>query len=144
MFVQLLLAGCLISITVAIQAMFMSIGLRRLKFMEANRRSSLEKWPTFVIVVWIIFLTIPIVLDVLLWALLYYVTGSLRDFEDAFYFSMVSFTTVGYGDVVLGKETRLIATFEAVNGWVIFGWETALVMIVVQRLYLLAGPSAPR
>ena len=36
-------------------------------------------------------------------------------------------------------EWRQLATFEAVNGWIIFGWATALIMTVVQRLYFDAG-----
>ncbi len=51
------------------------------------------------------------------------------------YFSTVTFTTVGYGDIVLGIEWRQLATFEAMNGWIIFGWTTALIITVVERLY---------
>ena len=51
------------------------------------------------------------------------------------YFSTVTFTTVGYGDIVLDREWRQLASFEAVNGWIIFGWATALIMAVIQRLY---------
>ena len=83
--------------------------------------------------IWVLFLLIPIVIDVTLWATLYY--AALPSFEEALYFSTVTFTTVGYGDIVLGREWRQLATFEAVNGWIIFGWATALIMAVIQRLY---------
>ena len=66
--------------------------------------------------IWILFLLIPIVLDVILWATFYYVGGTLPSFEEALYFSTVTFTTVGYGDIVLDREWRQLATFEAVNG----------------------------
>ena len=36
---------------------------------------------------------------------------------------------------LLGREWRQLATFEAINGWIIFGWATALIMAVIQRLY---------
>ena len=93
------------------------------------------------VVLWIIFLLIPIAIDVVLWACLYRLRDALPNFEDALYFSIVTFTTVGYGDIVLDRGSRLLATFEAVNGWIIFGWATALVMVVIQRLYL---PGLPR
>jgi voltage-gated potassium channel Kch len=84
---------------------------------------------------WILFLLFPIILDITLWATFYYVSGALPSFEEALYFSTVTFTTVGYGDIVLGREWRQLATFEAVNGWIIFGWATALIVAVIQRLY---------
>ncbi len=96
----------------------------------------LTSWPTSTTVVWVLFLLVAVVIDVLLWAALYYFIGAIPNFEDSIYFSTVTFTTVGYGDIVLGREFRLLATFEAVNGWIIFGWATASVMIVIQRLYM--------
>jgi voltage-gated potassium channel Kch len=90
--------------------------------------------PTIVTVIWILFLLVPIILDITLWAT-FYVQTALPNFEEALYFSTVTFTTVGYGDVVLGREWRQLATFEAINGWVIFGWATALIIAVIQRLY---------
>ena len=55
--------------------------------------------------------------------------------EEALYLSTTSFTTIGYGDVVLGHEWRLLASFEGANGMIIFGWTTALVIAVIQRFY---------
>lgn len=136
MLVQLVLAGILIAITVVIQAAFMSSGLRLLKGMEDQDRAILKRKPHVVVVLWILFLLVPVVFDVFLWAAVYEFRGALPSFEEALYFSTVSFTTVGYGDIVLDRESRLLSTFEAVNGWIIFGWATALVMIVIQRLYL--------
>lgn len=141
MFVQLSLAGCVIAVTVTVQALFMSIGLNAMKHMGERHSETFGRWPTAVVVLWVLFLLVPIVLDVVAWACLYRLTDALPNFEDALYFSAVTFTTVGYGDIVLEKEARVLATFEAVNGWIIFGWATALVMIVIQRLFL---PGLPR
>jgi voltage-gated potassium channel Kch len=80
-----------------------------------------------------LFLIIPVILDVLLWAVIYRYEA-LPDFQDAFYFSTVTFTTVGYGDIVVGQEWRQLATFEAIDGWFIFGWATALIIAIIQRL----------
>ncbi|MEW9837876.1 potassium channel family protein [Mesorhizobium marinum] len=140
MLLQLLLAGCVIGITVVNQAMFMSIGLRMLKYLE-RRGHPILKRPNLLVVVWVSFLLVPISIDVVLWAWLYRLRNALPNFEEALYFSTVTFTTVGYGDIVLDRESRLLATFEAANGWIIFGWATALMMIVIQRLYL---PERPR
>ena len=136
MLFQVLSASCLIAVTVVIQAGFMSLGLGRLKSMEAAGHSLLTRRPNLVVLAWVLFLLIPIAIDVLLWAWLFVLRGAIPNFEDALYFSIVTFTTVGYGDIVLDRESRLLATFESVDGWIIFGWTTALVMLVIQRLYL--------
>jgi hypothetical protein len=91
--------------------------------------------PTVTTVIWVLFLMIPIIIDVILWATFYYSLGVLQTYEQSLYFSTVTFTTVGYGDIVLGSEWRQLATFEAMNGWIIFGWTTALIITVVERLY---------
>ncbi|MEF0941431.1 potassium channel family protein [Rhizobium sp. BR 362] len=135
MFFPILFTGALIAATVVIQAVFMSAGLSVFRRMEVSRHVYLHRRPTVVTVVWVVYLIVPIILDVCIWAAFYYLSSALPDLEDAVYFSTVTFTTVGYGDIVLGKEWRQIATFEAVNGWIIFGWATALMMAVIQRLY---------
>ena len=73
--------------------------------------------------------------EVSIWAGTYLVLNSIRGFEQALYFSLVTFTTLGYGDVVLDERWRLLASFEAVNGIILFGWTTAIVLAVVQRVY---------
>ena len=49
---------------------------------------------------------------------------------------MVTFTTLGYGDLVLTGEWRLLASFEeAANGTIMFGWTTAVIVAMVHRVY---------
>lgn len=131
-FAKLLLATALIAATVAIQAIFMAAGLRVFRRIDPHY---LTRHATLATVVWVSYLLVPIILDICLWALVYYLIGALPSFEDAVYFSTTTFTTVGYGDIVLGQDWRQVSVFEAVNGWIIFGWATALIMAVIQRLY---------
>ncbi len=79
-----------------------------------------------------------------LWAAVYMLTGAFQDFEAALYFSTVTFTTLGYGDVVLDERWRLMASFEAANGIIIFGLSTAVVVATVQRVYFGAEPARHR
>jgi hypothetical protein len=73
------------------------------------------------------------------WAGFYLWMGALASFEEALYFSLVSFTTLGYGDVTLVTGWRLLAAFEAANGIILFGWTTALIVAVAQRLFAREG-----
>ena len=63
--------------------------------------------------------------EVWLWAVAYLLVGAVPDFEHALYFSTVSFSTVGYGDVVPVYEWRMLGALEAVNGFLMIGWSTA-------------------
>jgi Ion channel len=135
MLIQLSAGASLIAATVAIQALFMSAGLYILRSVENHRPMMMLRRPTIATVIWVLFLMIPIILDVTLWAIFYYAQNALPSFEESLYFSTVTFTTVGYGDIVLGSEWRQLATFEAMSGWFIFGWATALIIAVVERLY---------
>jgi voltage-gated potassium channel len=70
-----------------------------------------------------------------LWAACYVFAGLLPDVETAAYFSLTSYTTVGYGDVVLEAPTRLIGPIEAAVGVLMLGWSTGLVVVAITRLY---------
>lgn len=75
------------------------------------------------------------IFESVIWALGYIVLGAIEKFEPALYFSLVTYTTLGYGDITLSENWRLLASFQAANGIIIFGWSTALVMAVVQKVY---------
>ena len=60
-------------------------------------------------------------------------------FEEAIYFSLVTFTTLGYGDITLGENVRLLSGIEALNGILLVGWSTALLFAVLQRAWQGSG-----
>ncbi len=77
------------------------------------------------------------IVEIIVWALAFLWIGvdDIRDFESATYFSTVTFTSLGYGDVVIRGSWRMLAAIEAIVGLLIFGWSTALLFAVVQRLW---------
>ncbi len=62
------------------------------------------------------------------WAGSYWALGALPDFADSLYFSMVTYTTLGYGDIVLGSDLRIFAAIESVTGVLVFGISTAFLV----------------
>jgi hypothetical protein len=72
--------------------------------------------------------------EIWLYALAYLFVAGLSDFETALYFSTTSFTTLGYGDVVLDHKWRLFGAIEGANGLLLFGWSTAFLFSVTGRL----------
>lgn len=75
------------------------------------------------------------IVQIWIWAIFYISVGALHDLETALYFSTVTFTTVGFGDVVIGPDWRLVSSFEAANGFLLFGWSTAFIFEIMSRLY---------
>jgi voltage-gated potassium channel Kch len=63
--------------------------------------------------------------EIWLWALLHLMLGVTSDFETALYFSAITFSTVGYGDIVPPEGWRLFTALEAISGFLLVGWSTA-------------------
>jgi hypothetical protein len=68
------------------------------------------------------------------YAVFYLLVGAVADFETALYFSTSSYTTIGYGDVVLRREWRVAGAIEGANGIILLGWSTAFFVAIVNRI----------
>jgi hypothetical protein len=75
------------------------------------------------------------IIEAVIWAISYLALDAIQTMEEALYFSIVTFTTLGFGDITLNESWRLLASLEAANGIIIFGWSTAIVMAALQKLY---------
>lgn len=70
--------------------------------------------------------------QVAIWAMLFQWLGEFERFADAFYHSAVNFATLGYGDIVMSDEHKLLGPIEAVNGVLMIGVSTAALMSTFQ------------
>jgi voltage-gated potassium channel len=70
-----------------------------------------------------------------LWAGFYVWRSCLPDLESSLYFSAASYSTLGYGDVVLSRAWRLVGVMESVTGALLLGWSAAFFFTVVHRLF---------
>jgi hypothetical protein len=75
------------------------------------------------------------VVEMCIWAGAFYLWGVLPDFETSLYFSLTSYTTVGYGDVLPSVSWRLIGPIEAAVGVLMLGWSTGFIVAAVQRIF---------
>jgi hypothetical protein len=73
--------------------------------------------------------------EAVVWALFFRLVGGLPDLESAAYFSLTSYTTVGYGDVVLPAPWRLLGPLEAAVGVLMLGWSTGILVAVIGMIY---------
>ncbi len=80
----------------------------------------------------------------LVWAFCYYIipetASQFSSFSEAVYFSLVTFTTLGYGDISLTSKWRLLSGLEAINGIMLIGWSTAMMYSLIQNIYKKINP----
>lgn len=70
-----------------------------------------------------------------IWATFYYWNHHFEDFETALYFSLGTYSTIGYGDVVLPQRWRLLGGIEGISGVLLCGLSGAFIFAVVNVLY---------
>ncbi|MEZ0496185.1 potassium channel family protein [Sphingomonas sp. IW22] len=73
-------------------------------------------------------------IEIWAYAALYLGVGAVGNLETALYFSTASYTTVGYGDVVLDPRWRVVGAIESANGIILLGWSTAFFVSIVGRI----------
>jgi len=132
MLIGVLIAGGLVVVTVAMHALGFAVLLRAIIRSHALDRSGFRfVYPSLILLTcWLILIHL---LEVSVWGLFYFWQGCLPDAESALYFSGVTYTTVGYGDLVLSKPWRMLAPLEALTGTLMFGLSTGLFFAIVQR-----------
>jgi hypothetical protein len=108
---------------------------------ELTHRPRLDAWCAprssrrlLLIVAMALLTALALLVEILLWALVYRGLGLFAGLEASVYFSGITFTTVGYGDMTLPQCWRLLSVAEAVNGVLMAGWSTAQLVYVVQRI----------
>jgi hypothetical protein len=131
---KLLISWCLMTLCVALHA----IGVMR-AFRWVERSSALADprlWPPTLLLIriagWLVVLHL---LEISVWASFYGLGHGMPDLHSAFYFSSVTYTTTGYGDLVLPEEWRLVGGVEALTGILMCGWSTGFFFTVVNRMY---------
>lgn len=68
------------------------------------------------------------------YALAYLAVGAFAELETALYFSTSTFTTVGFGDIILDEQWRMLSAAESANGFLLIGWSTAFLVSVSARV----------
>jgi hypothetical protein len=82
--------------------------------------------------------------ETLVWAAFYDLWGLFSNFETSWYFSLGSYSTVGYGDVVLPAKWRMLGGVEGITGALLCGLSTAFLFLLVHQIFerRLAKPRA--
>jgi hypothetical protein len=132
MLINLLLGFLTISACLLMQSMLLLAAMR-----YYHRHQYLVDSPSFVASMAVInsvllLLVLGNLAQVAIWALVFQWLGEFERFADAFYHSAVNFATLGYGDIVMSAEHRLLGAIEAINGVLMIGISTAALMATFQ------------
>lgn len=132
MLIRILSAGGLVVTTVAVHAAGFAALIRVL--MRTNALDATGFLHLFRVVIGLTCCLILIhLIEIAVWGCFYQSQGCLPDAESAFYFSAVTYTTVGYGEVVLAKPWRTLAPIESLVGILMCGVSTGLFFAIVSR-----------
>ena len=142
MLLNVLLGLLIIGFTVVIQAIGTNYWLKL--FISAQKRLSTDEFKKRTVRILILTSSFLISLHLVqasIWALLYLLLPGVTEFqtfEKAVYFSLVTFTTLGYGEITIESGNRILAGLEAVNGIILIGWSTAFMFFVYQEILKVA------
>jgi len=135
MLLNMTIAAFMMVATTVIHAAGMMLVMHNVKQTRRGLMGWLRKVNVYRVSIIILTMFVVAILEALVWAFAYMGLGAIQGLEQALYFSTVTFTTLGYGEIVLDEQWRLLASFEAANGIIMFGWSTAIVMAAVHHLY---------
>ena len=136
MITKLVTAAGLVATTVTIHAAGLGMVLSHVLH-SSVRPEDTRFWPITWLLIRIAWLLIVIhLVAIAVWAMFFWLAKCLPDFESSFYFSAVTYATIGYGDLVLPKEWRMLGPIEGFTGILMFGLSTAFFFIVVSKSVL--------
>lgn len=133
MLVQILLGSVLLLVTTITHALGMSLGLSWLTIMHGKQSDMGSLKRSLVIGALVVIMFITTITEAAIWAGVYFALGAESDLITALYFSIVTYTTLGYGDIVLESGWRLLSSFQAINGVIMFGWTTAVIIVGIHH-----------
>ena len=136
MLTELLIGGGILAICLVIHITGMVVlgdQLVRRRQLIARRESNWHTaWLLMVIFAILILLHIS---ESFIWAAFYVWYDLFQDHETALYFSLASYSTIGYGDVLLPHDWRLLGTIEGVSGVLLCGLSSAFLFTILNALF---------
>jgi hypothetical protein len=120
------------ALCVAIHATGLTAALVRLRLWGATSSTYWSStWLYVRIAGWVVLLHL---LEITVWAVFYTWANAFVDLPASLYFSAVTYTTTGYGDLLLPAEWRLVGGVEALTGILMCGWSTGFFFAVTSRM----------
>lgn len=143
---KLLVAAGLMALCVCVHAFGLTLAFRWVKRRPVLLTGGFaaSTWALVRVAGWSVLLHL---IEIAIWAGFYVWQDAMPDFSTASYFSAVTYTTTGYGDLVLPEAWRLVGAVEALTGILMCGWSTGFFFAIGSRMHetpsATAGAPAP-
>ena len=137
MFVSLILGCVTVIVSMSIQVSAVVLMLRYLinVIAEHDRSTTGFSFESYAISMVLMMLFIGHLIQIAIWAILFMLLGEFVSFQTAFYHSAVNFASLGYGDIVMSEDWRLLGAIEASNGVLMFGLSAGTMLAVMTNLF---------
>ena len=133
--IGLLSAGTAIVVAMVIfHVMGLAFLSRLLKRLARRRQGRGPRAPWWLVAVGALAVLAIHTIEAWCWGFVYLTLGEFESMEEALYFSVVTSTTLGYGDMVLSERWRLLSTFEAMGGLILFAVSAAYLLALMRRV----------
>ena len=133
---QLLIGSGVILLSIVIETLFIAAASRAIsRYRRWLARPPYLQKDIITIVLLTSWLLVALFIAIWLWALLFVLLGLFDRLEPAMYFAIVSFTTLGLGDIVIQGPWRLMSGIAAANGLILFALATAYLLEAMRRLH---------
>ncbi len=140
MFKILIIGFAIVAINVCLQAVATTYWVRNIRKSLNKKGKPLTSIRIFTfLIVSFLGLTLLHMLHSFIWALAIQLIPATQSdfssFNDIFYYSIITFTTLGYGDITISSSWKLLSGVEAINGIMLIGWSTALMYSLIQNVF---------
>ena len=134
MLISLVVGSCVITASVFIQMLGVIELSNRVRDLAHHWRGiSVHYRKMWLMVATVLGIFVIHALQIWVWAMTYWAIDALPDFHMSLYFSTVTFSTLGYGDVILSQQWRILGALEGIAGFIHIGWSTAYLISASTR-----------
>tara|TARA_B110000503_G_scaffold116440_1_gene175567 strand:+ start:163 stop:609 length:447 start_codon:yes stop_codon:yes gene_type:complete len=135
MFIQIAFGSCLMFASIIVAGLsfwFLEVALAR--WWQWLRREPQRPKLVLMLCLSAFWILMQVTAGVWVWGIAFWMLEIFVTFEEAIYFSLVSFTTLGFGDILLPVEWRLLGGMAAANGLLNFGLLTAVIVETLRQV----------
>jgi hypothetical protein len=126
----------LLSLSVFIQMAFTLFLLRIFSGFTAGRHHRHSYWMrSFMLTCMLFIVILDHLVQIHVWASAFYFLSYFPDFWSSQYFTAQTYTTLGYGNILLPPEHSLLAGLLALTGLLLIGWSTALFAYLIGKYH---------